>query len=156
MRLLHGLGQTRAVLQLIVPTLEVERLADRRVPEPREDGELLLQPFEALAEGLERHSVGGVLGVVPPGTEAELGPAAAHVVHLRHLDGEQSRQAERRRGHHGAQPDAVGLPGDARQRQPRIGGPGQAVTAHGQEVVGAEKASKPPASAACAIFTCWS
>ena len=101
--------------------------------------ELLLQPFEALGERLERHAVGGVLGVEPPGTEAELGAPTAHVVDLRHLDGEQSRQAEGRRGHHGAQADAVGLARDAGEREPRIGGPGEAVPAHGQEVVGAEE-----------------
>ena len=43
--------------------------------------------------------------------EAELNPAAAHLVDLRHGDRERPRQPERRRGHHGAEPDAAGLDG---------------------------------------------
>ena len=90
-------------------------------------------------EGRERHAVGGVLGVVPSGAETELDAPAAHGVHLRHLDGEQPGQPEGRRGHEGAQPDPVGLPGDAGQREPGVGRAGQAVAAHGEEVVGAEE-----------------
>ena len=94
-------------------TVEAERLAGGCAPEPGHDGELLFEALEALAEGRERHAVGRVLGVVPAGTESELDAPAAHGVHLRHLDGEQSGQAERGRGDQRAQPDAVGLAGDA-------------------------------------------
>ena len=53
--------------------------------------ELLLQPVEALPQGGERDAVGGVLVVVPAGADAELDPAAAHLVDLGHGDGERAR-----------------------------------------------------------------
>src|SRR6185437_689677 len=137
--LLHRLGQRRAVLHLVVPPVEVEGLADRRVPESGEDGELLLQALEALTEGREREGVGGVLGVVPARAEAELDPSAAHRVDLRHLDGEQAGRAESRRRHERAEPDALGLAGDTAQRDPGVGRARQAVPTHGEEVVRAEE-----------------
>ena len=45
----------------------------------------------------ERDAVGGVLGLEPAGAEAELDPAAAHLVDLRDRDRERAGQPERRR-----------------------------------------------------------
>ena len=59
-------------------------------PQPADDGELLLQALEALSEGRERDGVGLVLGLVPARTQTELDPAAAHLVDLRHGDGERT------------------------------------------------------------------
>jgi hypothetical protein len=63
------------------------------------------------AERRERYAVGGVLTLEPAAPEAELNPAAAHLIDLRHGDRERTRQPERRRGHHGPEPDAAGLDG---------------------------------------------
>ena len=106
MGVLGRLGQRGAVLQLVVATLEAEGLADGRAPEPRDDGELLLEALETLSERRERHAVGGVLGVEPPGAQAELDPSPAHGVDLRHLHRQQTRQPERGGRDERAEPDA--------------------------------------------------
>ena len=59
---------------------EVERLADRRRPQPGDDRQLLLEALEALAERRERDAVGVVLLLVPAGAEAELDATARHLV----------------------------------------------------------------------------
>ena len=58
---LHRLGQRRAVRELVVTALEGEPLPDRGAPQPGDDGQLLLQPIEALADRREGDAVGGVL-----------------------------------------------------------------------------------------------
>ena len=68
-RPLHRLGQGRAVDQGVVAALEGVGRARRRRPQPRHDGQLLLQTLEPLAHGWKRDAVGGVLGVVPGGTD---------------------------------------------------------------------------------------
>ncbi len=80
-----------------------------------------------------------MLGVVPPGAQAELDAAGAHGVDLCHLDGEQPGQAERGRSDERSQADALGLSGDGAEGDPRVGRAGEAVAPHGEEVVGAEE-----------------
>ena len=138
-RSLGRLGQGGTVLEVEVVAVEAELLVVGRPPQTGEDGEGLLQALEALAQGRELEAVGGVLGVVPAGAQAELDPAARHVVDLGHLDGEQAGWAEGGAGDEGAQPDALGLTGDGTQGQPGVGRPGQTVAAHGEEVVRAEE-----------------
>jgi hypothetical protein len=124
----------------VVAALVGERGADRRGPQARDDGQLVLEALEALAERREGDGVGLVLGLVPAGAEAQLDAAAAHLVDLRHRDGERARMAEGGRGHQRAQPDALGVSGQAGQRDVRVGGarePGDA--AHLQVVVRAEE-----------------
>ena len=76
----------------------------------------------------------------PAGADAELDPAAAHRVDLRHGDGERTGQAEGRRGHQGAEPDPAGFPCQSGQRRPGVGRAGAAVAvAHVEVVVGAEE-----------------
>ena len=82
-----------------------------------------------------------MLGLVPAGPDAELDPPTAHGVDLGHRHGQGAGQPEGGRGDQGAQPDPGGLPGDAGQGHPGVGGTGQAVgAAHGQVVVAAEEA----------------
>jgi hypothetical protein len=94
--LLDGLGKAWGLLDVVVAAGEGEPLADRVLPEPGDDGELLLQAFEALTDRWERDGVGLVLGLVPPGTETELDASTAHLVDLGHADREGSGVAEGR------------------------------------------------------------
>src|SRR5690242_2721823 len=80
------------VRQLVVGPLEGERLALRGLPQAGDDGELLLQAIEALTKMRERDAVGGVLTFEPAAPEAELNPAAAHLVDLCHGDRERTWQ----------------------------------------------------------------
>ena len=137
------LGQGWAVGQLVVPAVMVEPGPHRRGPQAGHDGQLFFQSIEALAQRREGDAVGRVLCVEPTGPEAQLHPAAAHGVDLRHSDGQRARQPEGRRGQQSAQPDAVGLPGDAGQGDPRVGRPGKPVTGHGQEMVAPEEGVEP-------------
>ena len=80
-----------------------------------------------------------MLEVVPAGPDADLDPPAAHLVDGRDDLGEVARMPERDRRDQGAEPDAIGLPGEAGQDRPRVGGrlPGRAREA--RVVVGAEQ-----------------
>ncbi len=71
----------------------IERRSDGRLPHAGDDLELLLEPVEALAERRERDPVGLVFGVEPAGAEAELDPAAGHLVDLGDAHGEAGRAA---------------------------------------------------------------
>jgi hypothetical protein len=123
-----------------MPAAEAELLAGRRVPHPGDDRELLLEHAEPLHGGRERHAVGGVLGVEPAGAEAELHPAAAHLVHLGHAHRQRPWPPERHRAHQRAEPDPGGLQGQPGQRDPRVGRAGQpAALTHVQVVVGPEE-----------------
>ncbi len=135
---LRGLGQRRRVPQRVVPAVEVEGFADGGVPQAGDHGQLLLQPADLrLREG---DAVGGVLGLVPAGAEAQLDPAAGHLVDLGDLDGEHAGQPEGGGGHQRAQADPGGLPGQPGEGDPGVGGAGQAVrVAHAQVVVRAEE-----------------
>src|SRR6185437_9081275 len=75
-RLLHRLGKRRRLGERVVLALEREPLSDRRRPQPGDDGQLLLEPLEPIAERAERDAVGHVLAVEPAGAEPELDPAA--------------------------------------------------------------------------------
>src|SRR6185295_8994086 len=75
-RPLGRLRERGRVRQLVVRPVEGERLAVRGLPQARDDGELLLQAVEALAERRERYAVGGVLTLEPAAPEAQLNPAA--------------------------------------------------------------------------------
>ena len=136
---LDGLRQRRRVRQLVVGAGEVVGLADRRRPQPGDDLELLGELLEALLGVRERDAVGGVLLGEPAGADAQLDPAVAHRVDARDLDREHAGVAERHAGHQGAEPDGRGVAGEARQRGPGVGGPGHALAAHRQVVVGAEE-----------------
>ena len=74
---------------------EAEPLALGCAPHAEDDLELLLEHLEALAEGWERHGMGVVLGIEPPGAQTELDAAVAHHIDLGHLDGEHSGEPER-------------------------------------------------------------
>ena len=150
--LLHGLGQARGVLDLVVAAGEREPLADRVRPQPGDDGELLLQALEALAEGREGDGVGLVLGLVPARAEAELDPAAAHLVDLRHGDREGTGVAERGRRDERAEADRGGLAGEPGQRDPGVRRAREAVGVRPSPGSGrsGRSASKPRRSAAWA------
>src|SRR5687768_11937042 len=101
--------------------VEAERVAHRRLPEPGDDRELLLETSEALTEGREGDAVGAVLVVVPAGADAQLDATARHLVDLRHRDRERARQPEGRGGDQRAEADPLGVAGETRQRDPRVG-----------------------------------
>ncbi|GGW39364.1 hypothetical protein FHS32_001513 [Streptomyces albaduncus] len=63
----------------------------------------------------------------PVRAEAQFDPAAGHLVDLGDLDGEHAGEAEGAGGHQGAEPDALGLAGEAGEGDPGVGGAGQAV-----------------------------
>ena len=136
---LHRLGQRRGAGQPVVPAVEVERLAGRRAPQPGDDRQLLLVAVEPLPQRRERDAVGGVLGLEPARADAELDPAAAHLVDLRDRDRQRPGQPEGGRRHQRAQPDPAGLPGQPGEGHPGVGRSGQAVAAHRQVVVGPEE-----------------
>jgi hypothetical protein len=139
-RVLGRLGQRRRVAQHVVLTVVGEPLADRGLPQPGDDRELLGEPVEPGPGVGELDPVRRVLGLEPSRAQPELDPAAAHLVDLRDADREDAGVAERRRRHQSAEPDPAGLAGDPGQRDPRVGRPRQAVAvAHRQEVVGAEE-----------------
>ena len=96
-------------------------LADRRPPQAGDDLQLLLEPVEALATRRERDAVGGVLGVVPAGADAELDPAAAHVVDLGH--GEASGPGRRKVAEVTRVPRRIAgrLPGEGAEGDPGVG-----------------------------------
>ena len=71
MRLLHRFRERRAVGELVVRAGEGERLADRRLPDPGDDRELLLEALEALAERRERDAVRGCSCSFQPAPSAE-------------------------------------------------------------------------------------
>jgi hypothetical protein len=120
--------------------LEVEALARRRRPQARHDRELLLEPVEALAGVGEGDAVGAVLLLEPSRAEAELDPAAGHRVDRGHRDRQRSREAEGGGRDQRAEADALCVPGQTRQRHPRLGGSRLArPRPHAQEVVGAEE-----------------
>ncbi|MGC0329021.1 hypothetical protein RKD23_002011 [Streptomyces sp. SAI-170] len=76
----------------------------------------------------------------PARAQAQFDAAAGHLVDLGDLDGEHAGQPEGGRGHQGAEPDALGLPREAREGDPGVGGAGQAVdVTHLEVVVGAEE-----------------
>ena len=134
-----GLGSAGESGQPVVPPVEVEGLAGRRAPQPGDDRELLLVAVEPLPQRRERDAVGGVLGLEPAGADAELDPAAAHLVDLGHRDRQRPGQPEGGRRHQRAQPDPAGLAGQPGERHPGVGRAGQAVAAHRQVVVGPEE-----------------
>ena len=103
--------------------LEGEGLAGRVGPHAVDDRELLLEHLEAVPGRRERDAERLVLAVVPARAQAELDPAAAHRVGLRDLDGENARQPEGHRRDERAEPDALGLATERRERQPGVGRP---------------------------------
>ena len=134
-----GLGSAGDPADPVVLTVEVEGLPGRGAPEPGDDRHLLLVPVEPLPQLRERDAVGGVLGLEPAGPDAELHPAAAHLVDLRDRDRQGSGQPEGGRRHERAEPDPGGLAGQSGEGHPGVGRPGQAVPAHRQVVVGPEE-----------------
>ena len=88
-----GLGSAGDAADRVVGAVEVERRAGRRRPHPGDDRELLLEAVEALAERRERDGVRLVLALVPAGAEAELDPAAGHLVDAGDRDRQRARAA---------------------------------------------------------------
>ena len=117
-----GLGSARRVGHLVVLAVEAEAALGR--PQAGDDRELLLEPVEPLPRARERDAVRRVLLLEPAGADAELDPAAAHLVDVRHADRERAGEPEGRARHHRAEPDRAGLAGDAGQRDPRVARPG--------------------------------
>jgi hypothetical protein len=122
------------------------RLADRRLPQPGEDFELLLEPVEALPQRGEGNAVGGVLRLEPSAAQAEFDPSAAHLIDAGDGDGQRTGETERGRGDQGAEPDPACVAGQAGQDDPRVGRPrqpggrvGGPVGAHVEPVVGPEE-----------------
>ena len=75
-----------------------------------------------------------------PGAEAELDPAAAHRVDLRHLHREDRRQTVGDRRHERPEPECRRVASEACEGGPRVGGAGERVAAaHPQIVIGAEE-----------------
>src|ERR1700722_2930055 len=114
-------GDGGAVGQLVVLAVEAEPLPRLGVPETGENRELLFQPVEPFAEAGERDPEVLVLPFVPGGADAELGPAAAHLGDGGDLDRELAREPEGGGVDERAEPDPVGLDGQARQGGPRGG-----------------------------------
>jgi peptide/nickel transport system permease protein len=124
-RQLSGLGQTRAIGHAVVPTAEAERLPGRRLPQPRNDGQLLLQPIETLFHRGEGYALDLVLELHPARAKAEGDPSTAHGVDLGHNDGEGNRRAERGTGDEGAKADGRGVTRQAGKRGPSVRRPGE-------------------------------
>jgi hypothetical protein len=137
--LLDRLGQCRGTGEPVVPAGEVERLPGRGAPQPGDDGQLLLVAVEAFAERGERDAVGGVLVGEPARADAQLHPAAAHLVDLRDRDGQRAGEPEGTGRHQGPQSDPAGLAGEPGEGDPGVGRAGESVAAHGQVVVGPEE-----------------
>ena len=134
-RALDGLGQRRRVGERVVIAGKGEGRALWGGPQALDDLELLFEQVEALAEAGVGDAVGLVLAVVPAGAEAQLDPSAAHGVDRGHADGEGAGQPEGHRGDEGAEPDAVGVTGEAGERGPRVGRPGAGVRRRDLQVV---------------------
>ena len=98
-----------------------ERRAGRRLPEPGDDGEVVLEPLEPLTGRRERDRVGPVLVVEPAGADPQLHPTPAHRVDLRDRDGEGTGVPEGHRRDQRAQADGGGLAGDGAQGHPGVG-----------------------------------
>ena len=104
------------------------------------------EAVEALRCGGEVEPVGGVLGLVPSGTDAQLDAPAAHVVDLGDTDGQLPGTAEGHRRDQGSESDRRCLTGQAGQGDPGIGGPGQTTgPAHDEVVIAAEESGEPEA-----------
>ena len=108
-------GDGRAVGELVVLAVEAEPLPRLGVPEAGEDRQLLVESVEPLAEAGERDAEVLVLALVPGGADAELGPAAAHLGDGRDLDRELAGKPEGGRVDERAEPDPLGLDGEARR-----------------------------------------
>jgi hypothetical protein len=69
----------------------VEALADRRLPETGDDGELFLEHAEAFPGGWERQRIRRVLCREPAGAKPQLYPPTAHLINLRDRDRQHAR-----------------------------------------------------------------
>ena len=137
---LPRLGQGRGVFQLEMTAREAVRLARRRAPEAGDDLELFLQPIEALLHRRERDSVGAVLLLIPTRSDAELDTTAGHGVDGGDGDGKRSGKAKGGGGEHGPEADALGVPGQSGEGDPRVARPRKAADlTHLQVVVRAEE-----------------
>ena len=124
---LHGLGQCGRVLERRSASPEKEKRSPTGVAQsPVTISSCSSSRSKRLHVG-ERDAVGAVLAVEPARAQAELDPAAAHLVDLRDRDRERAGEPEGRRGHQRAEPDRVGVAGQAGQRHPGVGRSGQAV-----------------------------
>ena len=137
-------GDGGAVGELVVLAVEAEPLARLGVPEAGEDRQLLFQTVEPLAEAGERDAEVLVLALVPGGADAELGPASAHLGDGRDLDRELAGKPEGGGVDERAEPDPLGLDGEAGQRGPGVGRlVGGVVGVDAEVVVGAEERVEP-------------
>ena len=99
----------------------VERPAVRLAPQAVQDRQLVLHQVRALLDRRERQPELAVLELVPAGADADLDPAAAHLIDGRHDLGEDARVPERDRRHQHAQTDPVGVAGQAGDDRPGVG-----------------------------------
>jgi hypothetical protein len=74
------LQRLRLRVQALEPVVRAVEREAARSPVPVHDLELLGQHVHALALRRERKPVGGVLGLVPAGADAELDPPARDVI----------------------------------------------------------------------------
>ena len=135
-----GVDEPRVAVHRVVRPVVLEGRPGGRRPQAGDDGELLLEPVEALADRREGDAEGGVLLLEPARAQPELDPPAAHLVDPGDGHGERPGQPERGRADQGAEPDAAGVAGEPGEGGPGVGGPGGAVAGHVQVVVGAEEA----------------
>ena len=140
-----GLGSAGESTSVQCAPSKPKRGPDRRRPQARDDGQLLLEAVEPLPQ---RRGTAGRRRRAPRRTSRCPAPSSTrppgHGVHLRDGDGQRPGVAERRGRDQGAEPDGRGLAGQPGERDPGVGGAGQAVAAaHRQVVVGAEERAVP-------------
>ena len=139
-----GFGQPRRVGDAVHLAAVGERLADGVFHSPSMIASWSVEVVEARRRVGEVEAVGGVLGLVPAGADAELDPTAAHLVDLGDADGQQPGAAERDRGDERAEADASTCRGPVRPSVTHASvGPGRPLdAAHLEVVVAAEEAAE--------------
>ena len=108
-------------------------------PQPVEERQLVLDEVKAFADIRKVQPKLAVLLVVPARTDADLDPAAAHLVDRRDDLREHPRVAERDRRDERPEPDAFGLARKTGEDRPRIRGRPARRSRKALEVVGSEE-----------------
>ena len=117
MRLLDGLGRKRRLYEVVVGAGEA-RVVFR--PQLGDDGERFPETLRALLGAVEGNAVGVMLELLPAGANAEVEPAAAHVIdgrrHLRQHRGIPVGVA----GDEDAEPNPLRLRREGGKQRPRF------------------------------------